>query len=257
MKKKYYFLSLPLATLLTTISDPNFIQANTKDSQAGEIHRATLISKEVQKNSEQTNSPRRETDSSRSRENSNKKPQRNIEYQPPVSAEKIRQATRAGGSRTRGCEQKLEVKKLYLIAPQDRVAFTSQKRPTFYLYLDRVPSQNLRYSLNSNKKLVFQTTITIAQKGIVPITLPENIALEPSGEYFLTIGLICDRNIPIKDFHVSVKFVKIHDNSNLELPLSLNNLWYDLLDFAYKSDNKALFLSLADRIGFDDIEFSK
>ncbi|MGF1488346.1 MAG: DUF928 domain-containing protein [Prochloraceae cyanobacterium] len=230
MKKQFYILNLFLAILL--ITNQNLALAQR---------------------AEESNDNSSESAPS-SRERNNRKMERTVKYKKPLSVKKIKQQTRAAGSRTIGCKLPIEVNKLYLIAPENHVALTAKERPTFYIYLDRVPSQPIRYSLNSQKELLFQQTIEIARKGIIPITLPPGIYLEESREYFLTLGIVCEPRNPIKDFHVTVEFMKINLDRNLDSDLTSNVLWYDLLDLAYKSFDQKLFLSLINQIGFSKFQ---
>lgn len=240
MNYKYYLGSFILLALYFAIEAP--LKANSRELLQDKEQQTQIIEKQNENN--------------RTRENRNQRDRRNIKYKKPINTEKIQQQTRAGGSRSQGCSSPLKISKLYLIAPQDHVGLTDKKRPTFYLYLDKIPTRAMRYSLNSQKELVFQKTINIKQKGIIPIRLPEGVELKEAGEYYLTIGLICEEKKPIKDFHASIKFIKINSKEMLSNNLSSANLWYDILDEVYRSNNRALFMSLTNQIGFDDLEFS-
>jgi len=202
------------------------------------------------------NNTKLEEESQLSKSNSNCIIERFQKSQENLFNENIFQKTRASERRIKGCKQPIKVNKLYLLAPRNLLAATNKQRPTFYIYLDKVPSQPIRYSINSQERRLFEEIIHIEKKGVVPITLPPNVTLEATGQYYLTLGIICNREIPVKDFHINVKFAKVNVNQNIQSKMPSNIYWYDLLDFAYKSQDDRLFLLLAHQVGFNDIELN-
>lgn len=191
-----------------------------------------------------------------------------IEYQLPREVEYQRQRTRSGGNRGKKCDRPLNNEGIEIIAPEDHVALTINSQPTFYVVLKEVPQAEIRYSINSTDRLLFVETTPVDRRGIIPITLPQSVKLDTPGEYFLTLGLVCNQEIPVNDPHVRVKFRKIYSSSSLEAELksadstvqsakilARSSLWYDALDLAYKSKDDSIFRSLASQAGFEDINY--
>ena len=126
-----------------------------------------------------------------------------LTYQPPPER---RQQQKTQSAATRGCSQPLP--RLQLLAPSDHVAATAAVQPTFLFHLSSSAPHPLKISLTQPHMTAFlwQEDRAVKSGGILSVTLPESVKLQPQRDYILTAELPCHPAHPDQSSYVRAVF---------------------------------------------------
>ena len=163
----------------------------------------------------------------------------NLNYQPPKRPAQQQTET----SVTRGCQQNLP--KLQLLAPEDHVALTGQKR-TFLLNMSHRPPSSVRISIHQPHvpQALWKDELEVEAAGILPITVPPAVNLRSLQDYILTVAISCPPE-KISSSYVRVVFQSV-DNLKLEKEMETKEQVSYLLNRGVFYD--ALFLSYQNKL---------
>lgn len=158
-----------------------------------------------------------------------------LTYQPPPRKEQQQQAI---SSASRGCRRKLP--KMQLLAPLDHIAMMGEEK-TFLLNLSELPPFPLQLSVLEPyvPESVWEDQVKVKKSGFLPISLPDNINLDPNKDYIFTVVIPCDEDSPSHSSYVRVLFQKSSNQYQKEEPLKqisrllAGGIWYDALWIAY------------------------
>lgn len=109
----------------------------------------------------------------------------------------------AGGASRPSRSTCLDSDTFTVLAPRTYLGFTTQARPTFWVYLPSSRAKTLEFSLfDRQRKGIYQTQIAIENKsGLVKITLPETApALNLDQSYNWTVALVCNSKRRTEDW---------------------------------------------------------
>jgi hypothetical protein len=91
---------------------------------------------------------------------------------------------------------------LTAMAPSNNVATTVSANPTLFWYVPRTTAKFARLIIldNQTKKFVYQTTLPLQDApGVVKLSLPKTVSLEPGKNYLWNLFLICNPGMPDND----------------------------------------------------------
>lgn len=177
-----------------------------------------------------------------------------LTYRPP---ERRQQQQKTQSAATRGCSQPLP--RLQLLAPPDRVAATAAGQPTFLFHLSGPAPHPLKISLAQPQvaEALWQDERVVKSGGVLSVTLPESVSLEPERDYILTAELPCHQERPDGSSYVRVVFKRVSPPTVTPVPagtptdrvaaLAGRGLWYDALALSYQEsrlDFQRLLMSI-------------
>jgi hypothetical protein len=152
-------------------------------------------------------------------------------------------------SGSRGCQRSST--QMTLLIPENGVAVTVSKHPTFLFYLSQVPDRPIRVSVVDPLKPepIFDQTLTISKAGIVAVTLPQTARpLEDGKTYILTAGILCNPHRMSASAYLRVSFEKIALNQEQQKQLerastplerarifNQEGIWYDAIASSYEA----------------------
>lgn len=116
----------------------------------------------------------------------------------PPTANRGAPARTAGGG-TRGIRTCVKGKiPLTALAPSNNVGTTVSGNPTLFWYVPQTEAKFAQLVVSENQdKEIYQTTLALnGTPGVVKLSLPATVALEPGKEYWWRFGLICNREDP-------------------------------------------------------------
>lgn len=160
-----------------------------------------------------------------------------LKYQP---SSKQPQQQQTISSVSRGCRRNLP--KIQLLAPSDHIATIGQEQ-TLLLNLSEVPPFPIKLSVVQPYVVesVWQDQVKVEKSGLLPISLPGQINLEPNKDYIFTAVIPCDLNSPSSSSYVRILFQKSSFGQKEQEPLKQvshllrEGIWYDALWIAYKN----------------------
>ncbi len=91
---------------------------------------------------------------------------------------------------------------LTAMAPSNNVATTVSANPTLFWYVPRTTAKFARLIIldNQTKKFVYQTTLPLqGTPGVVKLSLPKTVSLEPGKNYLWNLFLICNPGLQEDD----------------------------------------------------------
>lgn len=140
----------------------------------------------------------------------------------------------------RGCRRNLP--KLQLLAPADQIAVMGE-RQTFLLNLSTLPPYPLKLSILEPyvPEALWQKELKVEAPGILKVSIPTNINLDPDKEYIFTATIPCQPNYPSSSSYVRVLFEKSLFEYKEKQPvekvsrLVAAGIWYDALLIAYEN----------------------
>ncbi|NEQ39704.1 MAG: DUF928 domain-containing protein [Okeania sp. SIO3I5] len=120
--------------------------------------------------------------------------------------------SRTAGTGTRGpCsltkEEKLEVN-LTAVMPKNNIGTTVSPNPTVYLYVPKTSKQNAEFVVYDKSdrtgKPIYTSNISLPESsGIVKVSLPKTVELQPNNTYIWHFGIICDPNKPSLNYYLN------------------------------------------------------
>ncbi|MEM1169219.1 MAG: DUF928 domain-containing protein [Cyanobacteria bacterium P01_H01_bin.35] len=125
--------------------------------------------------------------------------------------------SRGAPSRTRGAgsrgpcnpiiEKKLGVN-LTAVMPENNIGTTVSPNPNVYLYVPKSSKQKAEFALydwtNRVREPIYITNISLPQSpGIVKISLPKTVELQPNNTYVWHFGIICDPDQRGLDYYIN------------------------------------------------------
>ncbi len=132
-----------------------------------------------------------------------------IEF-PPTSSRGAPSRTRGAGSRG-PCNPIIEDKSginLTAVMPEDNIGTTVSPNPTVYLYIPKSSKQNAEFAVydwtNRVREPIYKTSLSLPKSaGIVKVSLPKTVELEPNNTYVWHFGIICDANQRSLDYYIN------------------------------------------------------
>lgn len=180
---------------------------------------------------------------------------RQLTYRPP---ERRQQQQKTQSAATRGCSQALP--RLQLLAPPDHVAATAASQPTFFFYLSVPAPYPLKISLAQPyvADTLWEEERAVESGGVLSVTLPESVKLQPKRDYILTAELPCHQERPDESSYVRAVFKRVSPPTVTPVPagtptarvaaLAGRGLWYDALALSYR-ESRPDFQRLLTSIG--------
>ncbi|BAZ47140.1 hypothetical protein NIES4102_41860 (plasmid) [Chondrocystis sp. NIES-4102] len=172
------------------------------------------------------------------------------------------------GSRS-NCNNQLKNGSIELIVPSMKVVhFTTQARPNLYLSSKNNYQNPFKFFL-----IDAQSAKTIAQKdilirtGVNQISLPSSVNLKTNRIYLWYIGIPCGNNdnqyevlnsslkriLPNSNLANNLNFNKT--NEQLAKIYAINGIWYDAIDYAFKSNSTSYINQLLLSAGVNQIKY--
>jgi hypothetical protein len=164
---------------------------------------------------------------------------------------------RRTASSSRGCSGE-EIAQLTIIAPQDEIALTTLDRPTFFIYLSKIPSHHVKMSITHPKESepYFETDLKVEKAGWQRIEVPASRQSLKAGEtYILTAGILCNPLRLSDSIYARITFKKVNLSAQAKQKLALaandlekagiyatEGIWYDAIKYAYQDRNYFNFL---------------
>jgi len=179
------FLGLPLVSLLVSIPPVNHLQPTLTNQMES---RQQLVAIEF---------PKPESDSKSNSESDS----------PSIDA-----PSRTRGTGTRGpCNPIIEEKSgvnLTAVMPINNIGTTVSPNPTVYLYVPKTSKQNAEFALYDKNdrtgKPIYTSNISLPESsGIVKVSLPKTVELQPNNIYIWHFGIICDPDERSLDHYVN------------------------------------------------------
>lgn len=114
--------------------------------------------------------------------------------------------TAGGGSRSVGqacLQDSNSTETLVALSPQNQVGLTASNQPHFWVYVPPTVAKTLEFSLfDDQKNGLHQAEVVITQAGLVELSLPADLKLEPGKSYYWTAALVCDAQQRTEDWVV-------------------------------------------------------
>ena len=130
----------------------------------------------------------------------------------PKSGEKAGAPARTRGAGSRGpcnpiVDKKLGVN-LTAVMPEDNIGTTVSPNPNVYLYIPQSSKQKAEFALydwtNRVREPIYKTTVSLPQSaGIMKVSLPKTVELEPNNTYVWHFGIICDPSQRSLDYYIN------------------------------------------------------
>ena len=156
------------------------------------------------------------------------------------SEKKTKNQQQTSSAAMRGCRRNLP--KLQLLAPADQIAVMGDEQ-TFLLNLSELPPYPLKLSILEPyvPSALWRKQLKVEKPGVLKISLPQTINLDPDKDYIFTATIPCDPDYPGSSSYVRVLFQKSSFQYEEKEPvekvsrLLAAGIWYDALLIAYQN----------------------